>query len=224
MLEIIPAINCDEKDSECVEAKLKKAEEFADWVHLDVGDGVFSFSKTWGSPSAWKLLNRKLKAEVHLMVEHPENVAEDWLHAGAKRIIFHVEAFPKTKKNPEILRSLAAEKIINLAQKYGAEPMIAINPETKLEFFSHHIGRFGAFMVFSQATPGLSGQKFLPSVLPKIRSLREKYPDAKIETDGGMNAESIRLVREAGANIVVTGSFLFGAKNPKELYEKLREI
>lgn len=224
MLRVIPAINCHLHDRACAERKLRTAEAFAERVHLDIADGVFTFGTSWGSPEEWKALSPKVATEVHLMVEHPEKVAEAWLSAGAKRIIVHYEAFPRTKGNPERLRVQALEHILKLCREYGAEAMLAVNPETNLAHLPHHLARFRAFMVFSQATPGPSGQKFLTSVLPKIRALRAQYPDATIEVDGGIDAETARLAKDAGADTVVSGSYTLDADDPRARYEFLRTI
>ncbi|MFH1246489.1 MAG: hypothetical protein V1489_01785 [Candidatus Liptonbacteria bacterium] len=224
MIEIIPAINCELHDGDAVVTKLRKAEEFAKWVHLDVADGVFTFSKSWGDPEAWREMHPQIKVEVHLMVEHPERVVQDWLNAGINRIIVHYEAFPQTKTKTDKLREYAFAEITERAHHAGAEIMLAINPETTLVMAEPFFKYFDSFQIFSQAHAGPSGQKFLPTVLPKITALREQYADATIEVDGGIKLETGQAAVRAGANALAAGSFIFSAKDPKANFKLLRSL
>jgi len=215
---IIPVINCHFKDDECVLEKIKKIEEISDWVHLDVADGVFTFNKTWNNPLKWKNFLTKLNLEVHLMVENPEEVIEDWLKAGAKRIIFHWETI-KTKQNIEETIS----KILAFKEKYNAEIMMAICVETALEEIKPFLEKFNYFQILA-VFPGPSGQKFLWPALNKIKQLKELKPNAIIEVDGGINPEIVKKIKEAGAEIAVSGSYIFHNqnKNFKEAFEELK--
>lgn len=215
MLEVFPSINCHSGDFGCVKDKVRKAEAFAEWVHLDVADGVLTFNKSWNDPEAWRSLHTTLKLEVHLMVQDPEAAAGPWLEAGAKRIVVHIE----TIRNSEVL-----DRVLVRAAKHGAEVVLAVNPETPLDTLKPYLGRVSKFQIFSQAHLGPPHQKFLPSVLPKIRALRQEVPGGTIEVDGGINMETARLVREAGADIVVAGSYTLGSPDPKRAYEELRAV
>jgi ribulose-phosphate 3-epimerase len=225
-LEVCVVINCPVHEGESAGKKLRAAEGFADWIHLDIADGVFTFGKSWGDPDLWRQLDpsENIKLEVHLMVEHPELAVPAWIEAGAKRIIVHYEAFPKRGKNVEALRRAAFADIIERAHHAGVQVMLALNPETTLEVASPHLAHFGHFQVFSQAHPGPSGQAFLKSVLPKISALRAQFPNATIEVDGGINLESAKLAVRAGANVLVSGSYILEGENPGARYHELKSI
>jgi len=208
-MEIIPALNCAILDFDCIKQKVRVAERLSDWIHLDVADGRFTFNKTWGDSKGWKTLGTKLKLEVHLMVEEPEKHAEAWLEAGAKRLIVHAET----------LSGETAEKILALAKQYGAEAMLAFSPETNPESAAYS-DKFSEFQILA-VHPGLPAQSFLPLVLDKIKFLRGKYPRARIEVDGGINAETGKTAKSAGADILISASYIFGDTNPSKAYKSL---
>ncbi len=230
MVQVIPTINC--MDFGCVAHKFLQLSSFLPreaWVHIDVADAKFTFNKTWSHPSE---LAKLLKAhaefnfniEVHLMIEEPEREVLEWLKIGSKRVIVHGETiwdnkFRKTKVNPEIV----IKDIFKKSGEFGAEVMLATNPETRLEDFKDYLDEFNAFQVLS-VRPGLSGQKFLTVALEKIRFLRAQFPNAKIEVDGGVNFETGKLAREAGADILAAGSYIFESGDPKGAFEKLEEL
>ncbi len=216
MLEVIPAINCAFGDTECVRAKFTIAEEFAKWAHLDIADGRFTANKTWNDPdqfSVFKSQFSKIQFEVHLMVEDVEAEAMRWLDAGAKRIVAHCEACDF---------ALAA-RLAEEAAKRGAEVMLSSSPETPAERYKEYFPILKAFQVLA-VHPGLAGQNFLPLTLDKVKFLRGEMPDAKIEVDGGINLETARLSRAAGADIVASASCIFLSGNPGVVYDELRVI
>lgn len=231
-MNILPAINCHYKDDECVEKKLRVLEGFAEMVHLDIADGAFTMGKSWNDVVAWKKLNPavggaspQVKFEVHLMVEHPEREAEKWLSAGASRIIFHIESLTHPHGRHYMTKPAhVIEEMLMLGLRHKAEVMIAILPETNMEEIMPYTKKFKAFQVFAQAHPGPSGQKFLPSVLPKIKFLRDTFHNATIEVDGGINFETAVRVKDAGADTVIAGSYVLNAQDPKEAYEELRAV
>ncbi|MGC8776061.1 MAG: ribulose-phosphate 3-epimerase, partial [Minisyncoccia bacterium] len=186
--------------------------------HLDVADGIFTFNKTWNNPKKWQELNLGLNLEVHLMVEEPEEVVEDWLKAKAKRIIFHWEAV-KLKNNPEEI----VLKILNLCSKYGAQAMLSICMETPLEEIKNVLDKFKYFQILA-VYPGPSGQKFLPEALPKIKFLKNLKPEAIIEVDGGINPEVLLKIKPAGADIAVSGSYIFNNADYKKAFARLVNI
>lgn len=210
-MTVIPAINC--LDRECAETKVREAEKFAEWIHLDVTDGCFTFNKTWGNPDEWKAFNTPLKLEVHLMVEHPAEIIESWLKAGAKRVIVHAET----------LTADTSKTVNEAAVKYGAEVMLATNPETMIDCLPPYLEGFLGFQVLA-VHPGFAGQKFLPLVLDKVKYLRKHMPGALIEIDGGINEETAKLAKDAGANIIVAASHIFGNQEPKKAFETLKAI
>ena len=212
---VIPAINCHREDVGCVKATLETSGGFLKkdgWVHLDVADGIFTFNKTWGDRKAWANMRVPFNTEVHLMVEHPENYVQPWVAAGAKRLIVHAETI-----TPESLK-----EILKFAGT-RAEVMISSNPETSTEILEPYIDTVSAFQVLA-VHPGLAGQKFLSLTLEKIKFLRREMPNAKIEVDGGMNLETGKLAKAAGADILVAASYIFDSDDPKKAYESLRAI
>lgn len=211
-MEVVPAINCMDRD--CVEEKVAAARRFlprGGWVHLDVADARFTYNRTWANPAQWREIGEGLSVEVHLMVEEPESAAEAWLQAGAKRIIVHIE----TAAN---IRYIAKR-----CKEAGAELMLASNPETPSERFRPYLSTVKSFQVLA-VHPGLAGQKFLPMALEKARFLKKETPKTKVEVDGGINLETARLAKEAGADSVAAATFIFGSESPAAAYAMLAGI
>lgn len=219
-MQIIPAIN--ETDFFQIKEKLEKvAEFFAEWVHFDIADGKFTPNKTWNKQAELqelRIMNYELckfNIEVHLMVEEPEKVINNWINAGAKRIIVHLETI-----------NIAEVKLPNI------EIGLAINPDTPVEKLISFLrgkgkeerGRFCKFVQILAVNPGLAGQKFQPNILDKIRFLKENYPDVKIEVDGGINLETAKLCKQAGADILAAASYIWNSDNPKEAFRELKNI
>ncbi|KKW46439.1 MAG: Ribulose-phosphate 3-epimerase [Parcubacteria group bacterium GW2011_GWB1_56_8] len=235
MVTVIPAINCPDRDLECVREKVRVAESlFSDlprgvireegWVHLDVTDARFTFNKTWGNARDWRELDTALNLEVHLMVEEPEKIIEDWLRAGARRVIVHFESFHggalrHHKTAPQdIFRVL-----LEACAAHRAELMLALNPETPPENALTYCGAVKAIQVLA-VHPGLAEQKFMPFVLEKIKFLRRQFPDATIEVDGGVDAEIGKRAVKAGANVLVSASYIFESEEPTRAYQELKRI
>lgn len=218
MPKVIPAINCHIGDFECVAHKAQVIESLpADagerWAHIDVADGAFTFNKTWNDPGAWANLARPISLEVHLMVENPGFHVDAWLGIGAKRLILHAETIDPASF------AVVADKV----RRAGGEVMLALNPETDvhaIEAYGKNVSEFQLLAVH----PGLAGQKFLPAVLEKVRFLRGARPDATIEVDGGINEETARDAFRAGANILVSASYLFTSRDPIAAYNTLLHL
>lgn len=232
MATVIPAINC--VHFECVQDKVRAAKEFLPkdgWLHIDVADGSFTFNKTWGNksddPTHLADALNGLPLEVHLMVEEPEKVVESWLKAGAKRIIVHLEALRELPAVPDARRIKGGEAvdefIVKKCKKYHAEAMLAINPETPANTLLPYEKKFSGFQILA-VTPGLASQKFFPIVLDKIKFLKSKLPDVTIEVDGGVNFDTGKLAKDAGASLLVSASYIFDSPNPEEAYEKLQGL
>lgn len=214
MLEVIPAINC--LDIECVEEKLKICQAFLPkdgWIHLDVADARFTFNKTWGDPSLWHKFKNNSRLEVHLMIEEPIEAALDWIKAGAKRLIVHVEAITQE----------TAAQISKMGREHGVEIMLSSNPHTSKDALKPYLKIFPSFQVLA-VNPGYMGQKFLTSIIEKVKFLRHSSSSAKIEVDGGINKETAKLAKAAGATIVAAASYIFSVKDPKKAYEGLKRI
>jgi len=212
-MKVTPAINC--KDYKCVREKLKKLAQFLPkngWVQLDISDGKFTKAKTKITPSDLTLLNviakkHKLNLEIHLMVKNPERIVGDWIKAGAKRVLVHIEEIKNIKP------LLEYKNKIGLAIKYSSPALKA---------FSYL--RDFKFILILAVKPGFSGQKFNFSVLQEIRQIKSKFPKAVVEIDGGIDLETAKLVKKAGADKIVSGSYIFKNKNPALAYVKLVSI
>jgi ribulose-phosphate 3-epimerase len=176
-MRVIPVINCP--DIESVQKRIAVAKTFlhgGDLLHLDVTDGSFATHKTWSDPQKWGSLGSPFALEVHLMVDHPEQYVDNWLAAGARRIIVHVETL-----TPQSLH-----EILSTAERYQAQVVLSSKPESVIDELGPYMKHFSAFQVLA-VQPGPAGQIFLPFVSEKISFLREEVPDATIEVDGGMN-------------------------------------
>ncbi len=186
-MKVIPVINCP--DLACVKKKIEIAKTFLaedDLLHLDVTDGSFAAHQTWADTMQWVKLRSPFGLEVHLMVNHPELYADNWLVAGMRRLIIHGES----------LTSQSMKEILSTTERNHnrIEVMLSSKPESDMEDILPYLKYFHSFQVLA-VRPGPAGQKFLPFVCEKVRFLREASPDAIIEVDGGMNPETARQVK-----------------------------
>jgi ribulose-phosphate 3-epimerase len=229
-MEVIPAINC--ANLECVKSKLSVIGyqlSSVSWVHIDIADGKFTPVKTWSNPTELNsqliTYNLQLNIEVHLMADNPEQYIEDWLKAGAKRIIVHLESIDvnirMNANDTNIANRLA--KILEKCSEYDAELMLALNPETPVEEIFPYLDSL-LFVQFLAVKPGFSGQRFDKRVFEKIEVMRERAPGIEIEVDGGINPETAKLVKEAGAGIIASASYIFDSENPQKAYRDLVEV
>ena len=152
-----------------------------------------------------------INIEAHLMVENPEAVIKDWILAGAKRIVIQLEAIDSVK----------ARAVLEIADK--VEIGLAVNPETPIEDALPYLENF-KFILILGVNPGLAGRPFNEKILEKIKFLKNYYPNVIIEADGGINLETAKLVKEAGADIVVSASYIWGSQNPEKAYQELTVI
>jgi ribulose-phosphate 3-epimerase len=186
----------------------------ADWLHVDVMDGHFVPTITIG-PLFTESLKRvtKLPLDVHLMISEPEKYLEDFAKAGASNITVHAETCSDLPRVVEIIKSL------------GCKAGITLNPATPASALDSALSLADLVLVMS-VNPGYSGQKFMPEMIAKVEEIRNKLnalrSTAYLEVDGGMNAETIPLVKKAGANVFVTGNAVF--KHPKGSLEGVRVL
>ena len=186
----------------------------AEYIHVDVMDGRFVPNITLGPPVV-KAVRAATKAVVdcHLMIVEPERYVADFASAGADIISVHVEASPHLQRTLQAIRAL------------GKRAGVVLNPHTPEDTIRYVLNDLDLILVMS-VNPGFGGQSFLPLVLPKLRHLRqmidESGRDIDLEIDGGIGPDNARLVTEAGANVLVAGSSIFGQKDRGLALQALR--
>jgi ribulose-phosphate 3-epimerase len=176
----------------------------ADYIHVDVMDGHFVPNLTIGPPVIRAVrAATKLPLDVHLMIEDPDRWVAEYAAAGADLICVHAEAARHLHRTIQSIRAA------------GKRAAVALNPATPLDPLRHVLDLIDMVLIMS-VNPGFGGQSFIPQVLPKITDLRAQL-DARglaavdIEVDGGIKADNIDVVTRAGANVIVSGSGIFGA-------------
>ncbi|MFH1460886.1 MAG: ribulose-phosphate 3-epimerase [Patescibacteria group bacterium] len=209
MIEVIPTIIA--KDFEELKEKVKKVEPYVEWVQLDIMDGRFINNSTWNKPEELKELETSLNLEVHLMVEKPEEVIDQWISLWVKRIIVHFESSQELKS------------IIDKVKSAGLEIGLAINPNTPIEVFDQYISNLDLVLIMT-VEPGRGGQELIKDTLVKIKRLREAYQNVKISVDGGISLENAPEVISLGANILSVGSAIFKSDNIEETINKLKQV
>ena len=189
----------------------------ADLLHFDVMDGMFVPNISFGIPVLKDLNNyTDMPIDVHLMIEEPHRYIKQFAQSGADYITIHVEAEPDIEGT---LKMIADEGVI---------PAISVKPGTPAEDVFPYLEQVGMILVMS-VEPGFGGQSFMPCAIDKVRILREEcnrrgLTDMLIEVDGGINLETGKLVVDAGADVLVAGSALFGAQNPAEMVETFKKL
>ncbi|MFH1670669.1 MAG: ribulose-phosphate 3-epimerase [Patescibacteria group bacterium] len=194
-----------------LQEEVENIEPFSDWIQIDVMDGQFVDNLSFGAPVI-KNLETKLLIDVHLMVEDPQERVQEFLDAGAKNITFHAEAVQGTD---------ARKALIQAIRDGGATAGIAINPETPLSEVEDVLGEVDLLLVMS-VHPGFGGQEFIDDVLEKVSAAREKFPDLMIQMDGGVDDQTAPKCIIAGANNLVSGSFIFKSPDREAAIASLR--
>ena len=189
-------------------------ENGAKYLHLDVMDGAFVPSISFGMPVIKSL--RKISGQifdVHLMIENPDRYLEDFKAAGADIITVHAEA------------SKHLHRTVIKIKELGLRAGVSINPATPLSAIELVLSEVDMVLIMS-VNPGFGGQKFIPFTLDKVRKLREMAPDMNIEVDGGVNKDNAAGLVRAGANILVAGTAVFSgniAENTRVMIERMYE-
>lgn len=186
----------------------------ADWIHIDVMDGVFVPNITFG----FKMISdirplSDLPFDVHLMIDEPKRYVERFVKSGSDLVSFHIEA------------ESDVDGTIELIKNSGAKCGLVVNPDTDVDKVIPYFEKLDLFLIMS-VYPGFGGQKFIDGSLERVAraaALRDKYaPHALIEIDGGVNTDNAASIIAAGADVLVAGNAVFGAPNRREAIEKIR--
>ena len=190
--------------------------DVADWLHVDVMDGHFVPNLTVGLPVVESLLKHaRLPLDCHLMIDDPDRWAPDYAEAGARNVTIHAEA------------AAAPVRTLRAIRAAGARAGLAVNPATQVEPYADLVPELDMLLLMT-VEPGFGGQHFLDLVLPKIRRAREligrRGGSVWLQVDGGVTDQTIARCAEAGADMFVAGSSVFGERDPAASVTELRKL
>lgn len=213
MIKIAPSILAADF-SKLAEEVIEVEKAGADLIHIDVMDGHFVPNITMGAIVVEALRPiTKLPLDVHLMIQNPDAYIEQFAKAGADYITVHVEACPHLHRTLQLIRST------------GVKSGVVLNPHTPVESILHVLDQVD-MVLFMTVNPGFGGQKFIHSVLPKVKQLssiiKERNLTIDIQIDGGVDEETIIPCVEAGATILVAGSAIYSKENRAEALQQIK--
>lgn len=191
-------------------------ESAADWIHVDIMDGVFVPNISMGLPVVEAIKRHAKKPmDVHLMIVQPDKYVDAFKNAGASTISVHAEACTHLHRNIQQLKSL------------GVKAGVAINPHTPVSSLSEVIQDIDLICLMS-VNPGFGGQKFIERTYDKVKELKllikGRGSKALIEIDGGVNQQNAKALLDAGADVLVAGNFVFSSPDPKGVIQRLKEV
>ena len=208
MIKILPSIlNVPDND---VQKAIDKVKDFVDGIHYDVMDGRFVPPTTF-TVEDFKELDIPLFTDIHLMVDHPEEVIESYAQAGANLLTIHYEAEQKDVR-------ATLEQI----KKLGCLAGLSIKPKTLVTDVPDDLWEYADVALIMSVEPGWGGQGFIAEVLDKVRYLRGKFADKDINIDGGINADTAHQACIAGCNMLVSGTYIFKSPDYRKAVESLR--
>lgn len=199
-----------------LETDIKKIESAADMLHIDVMDGHFVPNISIGVPVVQSIRKcTDLFLDTHLMISRPQDYIEAFAKAGSDLICFHYEADCSVMETIELIRS------------FGIQAAVALKPGTPANKVLPFI-KFLDMVLIMTVEPGFGGQAFMPETVSKITEIRqyanEVNPNLDIQVDGGINGETARIAVDAGANVLVAGSYVFGSDSPAQMVQQLSRM